>query len=269
MVELFREDEVMNEYRSSKGNQLKWKSGEYWYKADQNGYEGMSEYLVSNLLLRSNLDQEMITTYETEEIRYRKKIYRGCKSRNFLRDGESLITLERLYWHAKGNRSLYKCIFSIPEETDRIRFLVNEIQQITGLRKFGEYLCLLLEIDALFLNEDRHMHNIAVILQSDGTYRLAPVFDNGACLLFDTEMDYPMTEDPIELIRTVKSKTIATSFQSQLDAIESLYPQQIQFYFTHQDVEQILRNEPYYPQEIKDRVRDVVFQQKSRYSYLF
>ena len=92
---------------------------------------------------------------------------------------------------------------------------------------------------------------------------------NGACLLSDTEMDYPMTEDPIELMKTVKSKTIATSFRSQLDAIESLYSQQIRLNFTHQDVEQILRNEPYYPQEIKDRVRDVVFQQKSRYSYLF
>ena len=148
MIELFQEDEVMNEYRSSKGNQLKWKSGGYWYKADQNGYEGLSEYVVSNLLQRSTLNKEKITVYETEEIRYRKRTYRGCKSRDFLQEGESLITLERLYWHAKGNRSLYKCIFSIPDETDRIRFLVNEIQQITGLKKFGEYLCLLLEIDS-------------------------------------------------------------------------------------------------------------------------
>ena len=269
MIELFQEDEIRNDYRSSKGNQLKWNTGGFWYKADSNGYEGLAEYLVSNLLMKSSLVPAMVTSYETEEIRYRSRVYRGCKSKNFLRDGEALITLERLYWHAKGNRSLYKTIFSIPNETDRVRFLVNEIQQITGLSNFSEYLCLLLEIDALFLNEDRHMHNIAVILQSDGTYRLAPVFDNGACLLSDTEMDYPMSEDPINLIHTVKSKTIAAGFQEQLDALENLYPQQIRFDFSPQDVNRILEAEPFYPQDIKNRIRDIVLQQKQRYSYMF
>ena len=113
------------------------------------------------------------------------------------------------------------------------------------------------------------MHNIAVILQSDGTYRPAPIFDNGACLLSDTEMDYPMSEDPINLINTVKSKTIATRFQDQLDAIESLYPQQIRFNFSPQDVNRILEAEPFYPKDIKNRVRDIVLQQKQRCSYLF
>ena len=29
--------------QSSKGNQLKWKQGEIWYKADYTGYEGLAE----------------------------------------------------------------------------------------------------------------------------------------------------------------------------------------------------------------------------------
>lgn len=33
----------------SKGNQRKWQVGENWVKADMLGYEGLSEYLVSNL----------------------------------------------------------------------------------------------------------------------------------------------------------------------------------------------------------------------------
>ena len=39
------------------------------------------------------------------------------------------------------------------------------------------------------MNEDRHMHNIAVLMKDDSTYRLCPVFDNGASLLSDTKMD--------------------------------------------------------------------------------
>lgn len=36
--------------RTSKGDQLKWKSEKKWYKADYMGYEGLAEVLVSHLL---------------------------------------------------------------------------------------------------------------------------------------------------------------------------------------------------------------------------
>lgn len=42
---------------SSKGNQLKWKKDDIWYKADQNGYEGLAEYFISELLRETNIDQ--------------------------------------------------------------------------------------------------------------------------------------------------------------------------------------------------------------------
>ena len=35
---------------SSKGNQLKWRQGDIWYKADYMGYEGMAEVVISDLL---------------------------------------------------------------------------------------------------------------------------------------------------------------------------------------------------------------------------
>lgn len=44
-VELFEQHIVTTERHSSKGNQLKWKDGEIWYKADYTGYEGLSEYI--------------------------------------------------------------------------------------------------------------------------------------------------------------------------------------------------------------------------------
>ena len=37
-------------------------------------------------------------------------------------------------------------------------------------------------MDALFLNDDRHSNNIAV-LECDGKYDYCPIFDNGAGLL--------------------------------------------------------------------------------------
>lgn len=69
--------------QSSKGNQLKWENKGVWYKADYTGYEGLSEYLISNLLCRSTLHEAEFVRYEPEQIRYRQKIYEGVKSENF------------------------------------------------------------------------------------------------------------------------------------------------------------------------------------------
>ena len=69
--------------QSSKGNQLKWENKGMWYKADYTGYEGLSEYLISNLLCRSTLHEAEFVRYEPEQIRYRQKIYEGVKSENF------------------------------------------------------------------------------------------------------------------------------------------------------------------------------------------
>lgn len=69
--------------QSSKGNQLKWENKGVWYKADYTGYEGLSEYLISNLLCRSTLHEAEFVRYEPEQIWYRQKIYEGVKSENF------------------------------------------------------------------------------------------------------------------------------------------------------------------------------------------
>ena len=40
MIELSKSELIGTNLRSSKGNQLKWLIDGYWYKADNNGYEG-------------------------------------------------------------------------------------------------------------------------------------------------------------------------------------------------------------------------------------
>ena len=268
MVTMFSKDLQGQNMQSSKGNQLKWRTDGVWYKADFLGYEGLAEYVVSALLEHSNLAPADYVRYQTEEILYQNKRYLGCKSKNFLKEGDQLITLERLYRNQYG-RSLYQAIYQYSEIKDRASFLVSNVEKMTGIKNFGEYLQKMLAIDAVFLNEDRHMHNVAVILDESGKYRLCPYFDQGAALLSDTIGDYPMDKDIIELIPTVESKTLCYHFDEQADAADELYGLNLQLTFTHRDVEDILAEEPYYPEEIKLRVRDIVFQQMRKYRIYF
>ena len=116
MVRLFSRAIQMDDRQSSKGNQIKWSDGIYWYKTDYTGYEGFAEYMVSHLLQYSILKPEEYVLYETEEIEYGNQVYKGCKSRNFLEKGWQLITLERLF-QAHFGESLYKAIYKIQDTT--------------------------------------------------------------------------------------------------------------------------------------------------------
>ncbi|MDO4266395.1 MAG: hypothetical protein Q4C63_08060 [Eubacteriales bacterium] len=269
MIELFDKEMQMPERKSSKGNQLKWERENIWYKADYTGYEGLSEYIVSKLLKLSNIPEEMFTEYETEQILYKKQLYLGCSSRNFLKDGWKLLTLERLFFQQCGE-SLYQSIFHIQGIKERAKFLVEQTESMTGLTHFGEYLWMLLTVDALFLNEDRHTHNIAILQEPSGVFHYSPIFDNGASLLSDTTMDYPLGEDNIyDLIDTVTSKTLCEDFREQLEAVEDLYGQKLIFSYDNRVLNELLKLEKYYPQEEKKRVITILLEQKRKYSYLF
>ena len=268
MVELFEQDEKQNERQSSKGNQLKWENQDIWYKADYTGYEGLAEYMVSGLFFYSSLGKEEYVSYQTEEISYKRNRYLACKSKNFLPSGWKLITLERLFQNLYGE-SLNKSVYSINDYTGRVRFLVEQTIRMTGLKEFGAYLCRLFAIDAMFFNEDRHTHNIAVLLDDVGEYHYCPIFDNGAALLSDTTMDYPMTGDVYELIEEARPKTICQDFDEQLDIAEQLYGQQIRFYYGVKEIESLLAAEQYYPNEIKQRVKEILINQRRKYRYLF
>ena len=153
MVQLFEQDIKTNDRQSSKGNQLKWCRNNVWYKADYMGYEGLVEYVVSRLLEKSSLKQEEYVLYKTEEISYKRRKYLGCKSENFLPEGWQLITLERLFY-GFYNESLYKKLFTIPEHSERLEFIVDQTERITGISDFGKYMSKILAIDTFFMNED-------------------------------------------------------------------------------------------------------------------
>lgn len=104
---------------SSKGNQLKWKCGEYWYKADHMGYEGLTETVISRLLEHSNVADYV--NYEPILIQYKGREYDGCKSLNFLEADEELVTAEHLFRQYTGE-SLSKRLGSITGIKERILY---------------------------------------------------------------------------------------------------------------------------------------------------
>ena len=268
MVELFEQDERQNNRQSSKGNQLKWNNNGIWYKADYTGYEGLAEYMISHLLLKSSLRQDEFVLYEPEQIRYKDAVYSGVKSNDFLEKDWQLITLERLFMTFFG-QSLYQSIFKISDPEKRLIFLVEQVERVTNLSDFGVYINKLFTMDAFFLNEDRHTHNIAILMNKDGRFSYSPIFDNGAGLLADTSLDYPLGKDVYLQIKEVRAKTISADFDEQLDLSEKLYGNHLKFHIHTKDVSNLLDGISIYSQEEKDRVRDILLSQMKKYAYLF
>lgn len=254
--------------QSSKGNQLKWERDGFWYKADYSGYEGLAEFVISRLLHYSSLKEDEYVQYELTEIGYKNATYNGVKSRDFHVNGCQEVTVERLYKNLYG-RSLYQSTWKIEGTIDRLKFFVEQVERLTGLKEFGIYLSKMLTIDALFLNEDRHMHNIAVLMYDDGSFGYCPIFDNGAGLLSDTSLDYPISMDIYDCIDEAESKTVCSSFEEQLEAVETLYGYNIKFSFLKKDVEKVLADAGIYSDEVKKRVYTVIVEQMRKYEYLF
>ena len=117
MIELYEDNIKLFDRHSSKGNQLKWERDGIWYKADYTGYEGLAEYVVSQLLKKSTLGTDEFVVYEPEQIKYKRQIFNGVKSNDFLKKDWQIMTLQRLY-KTKYNRNLMQDVWSIPETTD-------------------------------------------------------------------------------------------------------------------------------------------------------
>ena len=253
---------------SSKGNQEKWKDGGRWYKLDQFGYEGLAETVISRLLEYSNIETETpfrFTRYRMERMNVHGRDRNGCSSPNFLWPGESIITLTHLF--RRMDRSLKTTLERLPSDKRRIAYLAEATAELTGLTAFPQYLTLLFEADALFLNDDRHLNNIAV-LEKNGRFDYCPIFDNGAGLLSNTQIA-PMDIDPAALIRSAKARPFQTTFNRQIIHARNLFGRQLRIpKFSEAELRREL-NEPlsYYAERdrgiIADRVcRTILTRQK-------
>lgn len=211
---------------SSKGNQEKWLTDGRWYKLDLFGYEGLAETVTSALLAQTNVAALgfRYVTYRMERLEAHGHARNGCSSANSLRPGEAILTLAELLrkgigpdWQTVVNR--------LPNLQSRLAWIVEQVEHLTGLDRFGIYLTLLFEVDMLFGNEDRHLNNIAVLRCGEG-FDYCPVFDFGAGLLSNTR-DYPMDIEPTALVRQLKAQPMRTGFVRQVHAMQALYGSQL------------------------------------------
>lgn len=253
---------------TSKGDQRKWKIEDIWYKADYMGYESLSEVMVSALLEKSNLAYSFVS-YQHIGIDYKGDVVNGCFSRNFLQQNQILIPLEKLYRQYTGE-SLAVKLSEFADVAEKIQYLVEQIEEITHIENFGKYITAILEIDAFFLNEDRHTNNIAVIYnEKTEQYSLSPIFDQGLCLFSDTSYDYPIDLSAEKCMEKIEAKPFHSDFDVQLEAAEELYGNQIEFIFTIKDVQEILNQfEGSYSDKIRKRVESLLRTQIRKYAYL-
>ena len=253
---------------SSKGNQEKWAEGDRWYKLDQFGYEALAETLISQLLERSNIETDTpfrFTRYQMERLHVHGHERTGCSSENFLLPGQAIITLSGLF-KRELDYPLRDILLRLPSDKKRMAYLAETTADLTGLRGFPQYLTLLFEIDGRFLNDDRHLNNIAVLLQGD-KYDFCPIFDHGAGLLSNTQI-LPMDIAPKALISAQRARPFNTTFNRQISTVQSLYGSQLHLpKFTRTEILDAL--EPlllYYPQRdrgiITDRVCETILRRQ-------
>lgn len=279
-----RQDNILTGIgHSSKGNQLKWKQDGYWYKADQFGYESLSEVVTSRLLEMSNI--EGITCYDPTVITYKENVFRGCCSQDFRKPQELLVPIERLFKNYTSI-GLAKQIARIADVKERMKYVDEIVCNVTGIEDFGVYLTKILEMDAFFLNEDRHTNNISLLYDKDeDKYHLCPFYDMGLALFADTRGDFPLHMDYFECRDKIIAKPFSRDFDEQMDVANELYGCHLKFNISANrvaDVVQELKEEyllseediaegrvdGYTQQEFK-RVEDTLRYQVSKYKYMF
>ena len=261
--------EEHREWTSSKGNQNKWFEEGVWYKEDSLGYEALAEVLVSRLLEKANAGP--FVSYEYEELERDGRLYHGCKALDFLEpEDDKLISVERLF-QAYKSKSAAREILGFEDIEGKLRYVVDTVEEITGLRDFGSYIRKILTIDTLFLNEDRHFHNLAVIRRKDGSYRECPVFDNGAALFSDVRGDYPLDMPLDDCFQKIQAKPFSRTFDEQMDACEMLYGNFVfRAAFTMKDVEAVLAEfQGIYEEAVLARVRETLYFQLRKYAYFW
>ena len=66
-----------------------------------------------------------------------------------------------------------------------------------------------------------------------------------------------------------KYSYICQDFDEQLDLAEQFYGNQIRFYYGEKEIDKLLLEEPFYPEETKRRVKIILMNQRRKYRYLF
>ena len=257
---------------TSRGNQEKWLDSDknIWYKLDHHGFESLAETVASQILIHHSNAFELgipVTEYFIKKVVVHGNTRIVCGSENFRAPENSIVTAHTLLKNGLG-KNFTEQFNAKKNLIQRITLLVDTVQDITRLSDFGQYLTLLFEIDALILNQDRHLNNIAVMRTSSG-YTYCPIFDNGAAFLLDYGM-YPYDVETKSWISQTRALPFKTTFSTLLCTCRQLYGAQLRVHFSKQDIRDILNPLlQYYPEPFQaylaERVEQVLMTQKKKY----
>lgn len=236
--------------RDSGGSQNKYYRDGIWYKQDTAGEESVAEYLASLVLKFSNVKNYV--SYDICCVNGK----RSCKALDFLKKGESFVSLHKFYM-AANHKVLAEDVFCINHVEDRLYFLINAFQDIIGIDLTG-YFSNILALDMLLLNPDRHFKNMGVIYNGKG-YREAPVFDNGQSLGANWNLCPPILSVQ-ECVDRIHSCTIAGSFEMQFDAVKHTHTLSIDYDGLMDDLADV---------QINSRVIEILKYQLERYKKIF
>lgn len=171
------DDYLVDTDGTSDGTQMKYFSDGYWYKTNNEGEEDIVEYLISRLLTFTDLPKEEYVIYERGLVNGK----RACRSKTFINPDETFVTLDRMHVNITGQR-LHEAIRLMKGIEESTQYVLDFFKNVINLDLF-EYFKRVFTADYISLNEDRHFHNLGVIMSVDGKYRPAPIFDNGKSLL--------------------------------------------------------------------------------------
>ncbi|MCM1388537.1 MAG: hypothetical protein NC231_14505 [Bacillus sp. (in: Bacteria)] len=239
-IEISKDYIVTGAEYSSVGNQLKWKQDAYWYKADRLGFESLAETVVSRLVQHSNIEE--FVNYEPVMIDYKGNTYRGCRSENFKKETEEIVSLESLSKKCTGF-GLSEMLERIADVKERILYTVELVENVTGLEDFGVYLTKILELDAFFMNVGRRTDNICLLYDIEGQkYRFCPVFDMGDSFFSDTKYTCPLVKSMVECYHVIKAEPFSHSFEEQVKAAQAIYDSQLKFTISEHEMINIVRD---------------------------
>ena len=257
---------------TSLGNQEKWFDAEknLWYKVDNGHFEALAEAMASEVLRSftnaADLPGISIAHYwvDTADVHGLPQVL--SVSENFKAGNESLITANTILRNSLG-RGYIQEFNDRNSLKERIVFLVDSVEAATGFSGFGAYFTTLLELDALFLNQDRHLNNIA-LLHTDFGCKPCPIFDCGASFLLDFNLYRPDIETRAFLSKA-QCLPFKSSFTRTVHTAQSLYGKQLEVDFARSDIEPLLDAYlDYYPKQfrylLKERVLTVLLAQKKK-----
>lgn len=198
----------------SKGNQAKYTLDHKWVKVDALGYESLVEVLASQVCAQLSIPHVEYKLCQVCDA-YQKR--NACVSEDFAGDLVE-VSLGSLLYQKLGRHADLEKFKSITERVDAV---YDPIANLIDRNEFNSYLNRLLSLDRVLYNEDRHLFNIC-FLYDGARLTPAPIFDCGAGLLSDLQIDYPLNM-PIKVCwQHVKAKPFSRSFTKQTAFFNSI-----------------------------------------------